>query len=173
MGVATIRKRRATQVLLRVGLNHERAAPLDEPRRVLLPFLGFVIAVVLLWNTLVDWSDLAVMLIMYVISGYGVTLGFHRLLTHRSFQTFKSVENTPAISSARSAGAGPGHAAGGRLRQDRRPHTDEVGGFLIWPHGHGGAGCGGAVAALWYAHMGLALRSTVVCSDPAALRIAI
>ena len=36
---------------------------------VLLPFLGFVVAVVLLWNTLVDWSDLAVMLIMYVISG--------------------------------------------------------------------------------------------------------
>jgi stearoyl-CoA desaturase (delta-9 desaturase) len=61
---------------------------------VLLPFLGFVVAVVLLWNTLVDWSDLAVMAIMYVISGYGVTLGFHRLLTHRSFQTFKPVEHT-------------------------------------------------------------------------------
>ena len=36
---------------------------------VMLPFLGFVLAVVLLWNTLVDWSDLAVMAIMYVISG--------------------------------------------------------------------------------------------------------
>ena len=64
---------------------------------VVLPFLGFVAAIVLLWNTLVDWSDLAVMLIMYVVSGYGVTLGFHRLLTHRSFQTFKPVEYTLAI----------------------------------------------------------------------------
>ena len=64
---------------------------------VLLPFLGFVVAVVLLWNTLVDWSDLAVMAIMYVISGYGVTLGFHRLLTHRSFQTYKPVEYALAI----------------------------------------------------------------------------
>jgi stearoyl-CoA desaturase (Delta-9 desaturase) len=64
---------------------------------VVLPFVGFVAAIVLLWNTLVDWSDLAVLLIMYVISGYGVTLGFHRLLTHRSFQTFKPVEYTLAI----------------------------------------------------------------------------
>src|SRR3954467_7612419 len=64
---------------------------------VLLPFLGFVVAVVLLWNTLVDWSDLAVMLVMYVISGYGATLGFPRLPPHRSFQTFKPVEYTLAI----------------------------------------------------------------------------
>jgi len=63
---------------------------------VLLPFLGFLVAVVLLWNTLVGWTDLAVMFVMYVISGYGVTLGFHRLLTHRSFQTFKPVEYTLA-----------------------------------------------------------------------------
>ena len=62
-----------------------------------LPFIGFVLAVVLLWNELVDWSDLAVMAIMYVLSGYGVTLGFHRLLTHRSFQTFKPVEYTLAV----------------------------------------------------------------------------
>src|SRR5918992_3512864 len=64
---------------------------------VLLPFVGFLVAVVLLWNTLVDWSDLAVMLIMYVLTGIGVTLGFHRLLTHRSFQTYKPVEYGFAI----------------------------------------------------------------------------
>jgi hypothetical protein len=63
---------------------------------VVFPFLAFVTAIVLLWNTWVDWSDLAVLAIMYVLTGYGVTLGFHRLLTHRSFQTFKSIEYTLA-----------------------------------------------------------------------------
>src|SRR3712207_2121650 len=54
---------------------------------VVVPFVAFIAAVVLLWNTLVDWSDLAVLAFMYVICGFGVTVGFHRLLTHRSFQT--------------------------------------------------------------------------------------
>ena len=34
---------------------------------------------------------------MYALSGFGVTVGFHRLLTHRSFQTSKPVEYLFAI----------------------------------------------------------------------------
>src|SRR3954467_14075319 len=60
---------------------------------VLLPFLGFIVAVVLLWGTdLVGWTDLALFAFFYVLTGYGVTLGFHRLLPPRSFQTPKWVE---------------------------------------------------------------------------------
>jgi stearoyl-CoA desaturase (delta-9 desaturase) len=117
---------------------------------VLLPFLGFVLAVVLLWNTLVDWSDLAVMLIMYVISGYGVTLGFHRLLTHRSFQTFKPVEYALAIFGS-IAVQGPVMSWVADHRK-HHAHTDKEGDPHS-PHGHGG-GFRGAVAGLWYAHMG-------------------
>ena len=73
-----------------------RAHKISNLVAVLLPFLAFVVAIVLLWNTYVDWSDLAVLAVMYVLTGYGVTLGFHRLLTHRSFQTFKPVEYTLA-----------------------------------------------------------------------------
>ena len=54
--------------------------------------LRFVAAIVLLWNQIVDWSDLIVLSIMYVLAGLGVTIGFHRLLTHRSLQTYKPVE---------------------------------------------------------------------------------
>jgi stearoyl-CoA desaturase (delta-9 desaturase) len=113
---------------------------------VMLPFLGFVLAVVLLWHTLVDWSDLAVMLIMYVISGYGVTLGFHRLLTHRSFQTFKPVEYTLAIAGS-IAVQGPVMSWVADHRK-HHAHTDQEGDPHS-PHGHGGA-----LAGLWYAHMG-------------------
>ena len=102
---------------------------------VLLPFLGFVLAVVLLWNTLVDWSDLAVMLIMYVISGYGVTLGFHRLLTHRSFQTFKPVEYTFAILGSLAV-QGPVMSWVADHRK-HHAHTDQEGDPHS-PHGHGG-----------------------------------
>src|SRR3954453_7496960 len=117
---------------------------------VLLPFLGFVLAVVLLWNTLVDWADLTVMLIMYVISGYGVTLGFHRLLPHRSFQTFKPVEYTLAILGSLAV-QGPVISWVADHRK-HHAHTDQEGDPHS-PHGHGG-GLRGAVSGLWYAHMG-------------------
>jgi stearoyl-CoA desaturase (delta-9 desaturase) len=117
---------------------------------VLLPFAGFVIAVVLLWNTLVDWTDLGVMLLMYVISITGVTLGFHRLLTHRSFQTFKPVEYTLAILGSMAV-QGPVISWVADHRK-HHAHTDQDGDPHS-PHGHG-SGLRGAVAGLWYAHMG-------------------
>ena len=123
---------------------------------VMLPFLGFVAAVVLLWNTVVDWSDLAVMLLMYVISGYGVTLGFHRLLTHRSFQTFKPVEYTLAILGS-VAVQGPVMSWVADHRK-HHAHTDKEGDPHS-PHGHGG-GFKGAVAGLWYAHMGWLFKAS-------------
>jgi stearoyl-CoA desaturase (Delta-9 desaturase) len=117
---------------------------------VLLPFLGFVAAVVLLWNTLVDWSDLAVMLVMYVITGYGVTLGFHRLLTHRSFQTHKALEyGFAALGSMAVQGPVMTWVADHRKHH---AHTDREGDPHS-PHNHGG-GLKGALAGLWYAHMG-------------------
>ncbi len=53
---------------------------------VILPFLGTLVAVWLLWQRAVHWSDLALFVVMYVIAGFGETVGFHRMLTHRSFQ---------------------------------------------------------------------------------------
>jgi stearoyl-CoA desaturase (delta-9 desaturase) len=65
---------------------------------VLLPFLGLVAAVVALWETSwVGWSDLAIAAVMYYLTALGVTLGFHRLLTHRSFATYRGVEYGLAI----------------------------------------------------------------------------
>jgi stearoyl-CoA desaturase (delta-9 desaturase) len=64
---------------------------------LVLPFAAFVVAVVLLWNSLVGWVDIAVLALLYVASGLGVTVGYHRLLTHRSFATFHAVELTFAV----------------------------------------------------------------------------
>jgi len=40
----------------------------------------------MLWQRAVHWSDLALLATMYSLVALGVTVGFHRMLTHRSFQ---------------------------------------------------------------------------------------
>ncbi|HUY07615.1 MAG TPA: acyl-CoA desaturase [Acidimicrobiales bacterium] len=49
------------------------------------PFAGLIAAIVSLWGTSLKPVDVITGLIFYVTSGLGVTIGFHRLLTHRSF----------------------------------------------------------------------------------------
>jgi stearoyl-CoA desaturase (delta-9 desaturase) len=53
---------------------------------VLVPFLGTLYAMVMLWNQWVDWLDVTLMVVLYIISGMGITVGFHRMLTHKSFE---------------------------------------------------------------------------------------
>jgi stearoyl-CoA desaturase (delta-9 desaturase) len=117
---------------------------------VLLPFIGVVVAGALLWGTVVRWSSLAVLLVMYVVTILGVTLGFHRLLTHRSFQTFKWLQYViAAIGSMAVQGPVMSWVADHRKHH---AHTDQEGDPHT-PHGHG-EGLKGAIAGLWYAHMG-------------------
>jgi stearoyl-CoA desaturase (delta-9 desaturase) len=127
-----------------------RSHQLSNLTGVLLPFAGVVLAVVLLWGTLVHWSALAVMLAMYLLTCLGVTLGFHRLLTHRSFQTYKWLQyGVAAIGSMSVQGPVMSWVADHRKHH---AHTDQDGDPHS-PHGHG-SGLRGAVAGLWYAHMG-------------------
>jgi stearoyl-CoA desaturase (delta-9 desaturase) len=117
---------------------------------VALPFIGFVVAIGLLWGTLVGWSSLVVMAAMYFLTCLGVTLGFHRLLTHRSFQTYKPVQYVIAAVGSMSV-QGPVMSWVADHRK-HHAHTDQEGDPHT-PHGHG-TGFKGAVAGLWYAHMG-------------------
>ena len=64
---------------------------------VVVPFVGLIAAVVLLWNQWVDWIDLTIMAVTYLAFGLGITVGYHRLLTHRSFRTHKPTEYTFAV----------------------------------------------------------------------------
>ncbi len=127
-----------------------RAHQLSNLTGVVLPFAGVVVAVVLLWGTLVHWSALAVMAAMYVLTALGVTLGFHRLLTHRSFQTHRWFQyGVAAIGSMSVQGPVMSWVADHRKHH---AHTDQEGDPHS-PHGHG-SGLRGAIAGLWYAHMG-------------------
>src|SRR5919112_3917321 len=117
---------------------------------VVLPLLAVAAAIVLLWNTLVDWSDLAVLTVMYVATGLGITVGFHRMLTHRSFATYKPVQYAWAILGS-IAVQGPVISWVADHRK-HHAHTDEEGDPHS-PHGHG-SGFAGMLHGLSYAHMG-------------------
>jgi stearoyl-CoA desaturase (delta-9 desaturase) len=54
---------------------------------VILPFVGLAAAIVLLWGSHFDWVYLGIMAGMYLMVAFGITMGYHRLFTHRSFET--------------------------------------------------------------------------------------
>src|SRR3954447_5462608 len=64
---------------------------------VVVPFLGFIAAIAFLWGGWVTWLDLAIFAVMYALAGFGVTIGYHRLLTHRSFDAPPAVRGTLAV----------------------------------------------------------------------------
>jgi stearoyl-CoA desaturase (Delta-9 desaturase) len=111
------------------------------------PFVGCLIAIVLLWNEAVDWTDLALLGTTYLLTAVGVTVGYHRLLTHRAFSTYKPVEYVLA-------GLGSMSLQGSVIdwvadHRKHHAHTDEEGD----PHSpHVGHGSG--LAGLWHAHTG-------------------
>ena len=77
----------------RIGTAHKIANLLG----VTLPFVGLIVAIGLLWNTWVSWTDIGLLAVGYVLTGVGVTVGYHRLFTHRAFQTKQWVRWTFAI----------------------------------------------------------------------------
>ena len=54
---------------------------------VTVPLLGLFFAIHQLWDRQVNGLDLAICGILYLLTGLGITVGFHRLITHRSFAT--------------------------------------------------------------------------------------
>jgi stearoyl-CoA desaturase (delta-9 desaturase) len=118
---------------------------------VVLPFVATLAAIVLLWNQLVSAQDLAIAAVMYLLTAIGITVGFHRLLTHRSFQTSKPTEYTFAVLGSMAV-QGPAISWVADHRK-HHAHTDEEGDPHS-PHvGHDG-GVRGVLAGLWHAHSG-------------------
>ncbi len=127
----------------------ERAANLLG---VVVPFAGVLAAIVLLWNRAVDVTDLALLAITYLLTAVGITVGFHRLLTHRAFATHAWLERVFAVLGSLSVqGSVLDWVADHRTHH---AHTDREGD----PHSpHVGHGSG--LAGLWHAHTGWLLET--------------
>jgi stearoyl-CoA desaturase (Delta-9 desaturase) len=140
-----------------VGVNHVQPVSNQASHRTitaivtLAPFVGLALASWQLWDGLLRLSDVIVFGIMYVITGLGVTVGFHRLFTHRSFKTYPAMRALLGVLGS-AAIEGPviswvadhrKHHAFSDQRGD--PHS---------PHVDHGSGWRGVLRGLTHAHMG-------------------
>ena len=118
---------------------------------VVIPPLVILACIVVFWNDVVGVHDLVLLAVMYAITGFGVTVGFHRMLTHRSFKTSKPMEYLfAAMGSMAVQGPVINWVADHRKHH---AHTDEEGDPHS-PHVGQGKGFKGAVRGLLHAHVG-------------------
>jgi stearoyl-CoA desaturase (delta-9 desaturase) len=118
---------------------------------VVIPFVGLLASGVLLWNRLLGPRDLALFAALYLATGVGITVGFHRLLTHRAFQTHSWVRYLFAVLGSMALEG----SVIDWVADHRKHHTfpDEEGDPHS-PHIHDGSGWRGMLRGLWHAHVG-------------------
>jgi len=117
---------------------------------VLAPFVGLVVAVTFLWGRGVTWVEVSLLLGMYTLCGLGVTVGYHRLFTHRSFETFRPIKLLLAVFGSMSV-QGP-LLRWVAIHRRHHQHSDRPDD----PHSphHYGAGVRAVIAGFWHAHVG-------------------
>src|SRR5262245_45871943 len=123
---------------------------------VVVPFIATLLAIVFLWNSWVSAADLIIAAVMYILTAFGITVGFHRLLTHRAFQTSKPLEYLFAVLGSMAV-QGPVIAWVADHRK-HHAHTDEEGDPHS-PHVSPDGGVKGVFSGLWHAHTGWLMSS--------------
>ncbi|HEY7257378.1 MAG TPA: acyl-CoA desaturase [Solirubrobacterales bacterium] len=117
----------------------------------LIPFVALVFAGWQVWGNALHWRDIMIFFLMYIPLGLGITVGFHRLLTHRAFKTHSWLRGLFAILGS-AAIEGPVISW---VADHRKHHTfsDEEGDPHS-PHIDHGTGLQGTLRGLFHAHMG-------------------
>jgi stearoyl-CoA desaturase (delta-9 desaturase) len=125
-------------------------------RRVMLtittvPLVGLVYAIVQMWGWGISGVDLGLLVGFYIFTGLGVTVGFHRLFTHKSFEAVAPVRWLYAIAGSMAIQG----AVIDWVATHRRHHaySDEVGDPHS-PHLDSATGVKGILRGLFHAHMG-------------------
>jgi stearoyl-CoA desaturase (delta-9 desaturase) len=118
---------------------------------VIVPMLAVVAAIVLaVVGRGVNWLDVGLAVGFYVVTANGITIGYHRLLTHRSFKANRPLKIVLAI-------AGSMAIQGGVIRwvADHRKHhqNSDADGDPHSPWKYGG-GARGLTRGLWWSHTG-------------------
>jgi len=120
-----------------------------------MPLVGVIAAVIVLWNRAVGPLELALLVGLYVLTAFGITLGFHRMFTHRALETSPPVRAILAVLGSMAVeGSVITWVADHRKHhaftdQDGDPHSPHL----------SGPGFTGAVMGLWHAHIGWLFES--------------
>jgi stearoyl-CoA desaturase (delta-9 desaturase) len=116
-----------------------------------IPVLGLGGVAWQVWGSALHWQDLVVFATTMTLMGFGVTVGFHRLFTHRSFKTTRFMRALFAILGS-AAVEGPVIEW---VAYHRRHHAfADQQGDPHSPHVGHGSGIAGALRGLFHAHVG-------------------
>jgi stearoyl-CoA desaturase (delta-9 desaturase) len=74
------------------GDQQSRAEQITIGVFIVLPVLAIVAAVPIAWGGWLGWSDVIITAVMYAFTGLGITVGFHRYFTHKSFKPNRGVK---------------------------------------------------------------------------------
>jgi stearoyl-CoA desaturase (delta-9 desaturase) len=110
-----------------------------------------VVAIIFSWGGVLHWQDVVVFTVTYLLIGVGVTVGFHRLFTHRSFKTNGPVRAFLAILGSASA---EGAVIEWVATHRQHHHFSDEEGDPHSPHVGYGKGITGALRGLFHAHVG-------------------
>ena len=115
------------------------------------PILALGLVAWQVWGDFLRWSDIIVFAVMYLATGLGITVGFHRYFTHRSFKTSRPVRAVLAVLGS-VAIEGPIISW---VADHRKHHTfADQEGDPHSPHVDHGVGWSGAFKGLLHAHVG-------------------
>ena len=112
-------------------------------------------------GNLLQWQDLVILAFLYGFIGTGITVGFHRLLTHRSFKCSRLLR---AWFAALGSAAAEGPVIDWVATHRRHHQFSDVEGDPHSPHLHG-SGFGGALRGLIHAHLGWVFSDMEVADE--------
>ena len=118
---------------------------------IVLPLAGVALAAALLWDRMVGPIELAILGVGYVLTGLGITVGYHRLFTHRSFETHRIVRYAFAVLGEMAV---EGDVVTWVAHHRKHHQFSDHDGDPHSPHAGHGDGIGEALRGLWHAHSG-------------------
>ena len=111
---------------------------------------------------LLGWQDILILAICYVCIGVGITVGFHRLLTHRSFKCSRLLR---AVFAALGSAAAEGPVIDWVATHRKHHQFSDVEGDPHSPHVGHGSGFRGALRGLAHAHIGWVFSDMEVADE--------
>jgi stearoyl-CoA desaturase (Delta-9 desaturase) len=118
---------------------------------VLLPLVATATAAALAWGDSLHLRDLALLVVLYLLTGAGTSVGFHRFFTHRSFKTSRPIKIGLGILGSMAI---QGPVLDWAATHRRHHEVADLPGDPHTPHIRGDHEDGGAIRGLFYAHVG-------------------
>jgi stearoyl-CoA desaturase (Delta-9 desaturase) len=138
-----------------IPIDNETSERVVRTMVVGIPAAALVLAGWLAWGGVLRWQDLLVLAITYTLTGFGITVGYHRLFTHRSFKTTRAAR---AILAVLGSMAVEGSVIEWVATHRKHHRFSDLRGDPHSPHVNRAPGWRGALCGLAHAHVGWMFR---------------